>query len=620
MTLPSLVVGTAGHIDHGKTSLVRTLTGIDLDRLPEERNRGITIALGATPLDLDDGRRVGLIDVPGHERLVRTMIAGATGIDAAILCVSAVDGTMPQTREHLAILELLGVQQGVIALTMADLVDEDLLELATDDVRDAVAGTFLEEASIVPFSAIDERGKDRLLTIIAGFVDPLRSQDGPFRMPVDRVFSRPGFGTVATGTVWSGQLEDGETVTLLPEATTARVRGIEVHGQKTNVAAAGRRTALNLAGLNSEDVSRGTTVVRGAVPSASMVDVRYTHLEGSPPLPDGSAVNVLLGTAERLARLYLAQVAPDEHAGAELQPGGVYWAQLRLEQPVPCLPGDRFIVRRPSPQVTMGGGEVLDPWAPRLRRRDRERAAQELARLASGESVVWLERAGEVGLTVQELSERTTESVGERLADRVFARRAVVRLKGALLEALAAYHHEYPLSLGAHRRELRRARLAHLPERVFDALVDQLATESSLHVEGALVRISGFEVELTEAQTRLQTKLTSEIRVAGLGGKSTKELVASHGDEVPAILRLLESAGEIREVANVGWLAPSHLDSMASQVRSWFQEHQELSPPDFKELTGLTRKAAIPLLEWLDGQRITQRSGNARVAGPALRA
>ncbi|MBX2798051.1 MAG: selenocysteine-specific translation elongation factor [Myxococcales bacterium] len=613
MSAPSLVVGTAGHIDHGKTSLVRTLTGVDLDRLPEEQARGITIALGFTPLDLADGRRVGMVDVPGHERLVRTMISGATGIDAALLCVSAVDGAMPQTREHLAILNLLGIEQGAVVVTMADLVDEELLELALEDVADAVSGTFLEGTPILPFSAIDGRGKEEVLGVLASFTQPSRRSTGPFRMPVDRTFSRPGFGTVATGTVWSGKLDDGDTLQVLPEGHKARVRGIEVHGEKVDTAHAGRRTALNLAGIETDDVSRGTVLATRGVPCTSMMDVRYHHLPDAVPLADGASVRILLGTAERLARLHVAEPLEEDD---ELEGGISVWAQLRLEAPLPCMPGDRFVLRRTSPLQTLGGGEVVDPWAPKLRKRDRERAAEQLQRLQGGDVAVWLERAGEAGLSTDDWRERSDEHVGKALGDRLFAPNVVVRLQGALLEALAQYHHEQPLSLGAHRRELRRGRLAHLPDKVFDALVDELSATSALVVEGPLVRIDGFSVELTDAQRALSDKLLGEIRAAGLGGRALKDLGGA--EEAPALLRLLEVGGQIGEVSGVGWVSSEALAELRSQVKTWFGGHDALSPADFKELTGLTRKAAIPLLEWLDAQRLTRRQGDTRVAGPAV--
>ena len=485
-----LVVGTAGHIDHGKTSMVRTLTGVDLDALPEEQARGITIALGFTALDLADGRKAAFVDCPGHERLIRTMVAGVTGIDAVLLCVSAVDGVMPQTREHLSILGLLGVEQGAVVLTMSDLVDEELLELAREDVADTVAGTFLEGTPIVNFSAVTEQGLDELKAVVNGFPSTDRPSGGAFRLPVDRAFVRPGFGTVVTGTAWSGSLEDGDIVRLLPSNREARVRGIQTHGVGTKRGLAGRRTALNLAGVEKSEVPRGTVVTSGPVPNAAMVDVQYTHLKGSPPLDDGSGVRILLGTSERIGRMYAASERE------QFMPGTPSWAQIRLDAPLPCLPGDRFVIRRTSPLETLGGGVILDPWTRRMRRRDRTRVGAELARLHGGDAGVFLARGGAEGLSVADLRQRTMEDVGVALGDRLLAAPVVARLQGALLDALASYHSDNPLSLGAHLRELKRGRLGHLGDRVFDALVAKLSDNRSVQIAGPLVRIAGFEVHL----------------------------------------------------------------------------------------------------------------------------
>ncbi len=608
-----LVIGTAGHIDHGKTTLVRALTGTHLDTLPEEQERGITIALGFAPLTLPDGRTVGFVDVPGHERLVRTMIAGATGIDAVLLCVSAVDGAMPQTREHLAILELLGVPAGAVVVTMADLVDEEMLELAVEDARDAVAGTFLEGAPVLATSATEGQGLDALRTYLQALSPRPRRRDGPFRLPVDRTFSRPGFGTVATGTSWSGTLSDGATVQLLPSDRTARVRGIEVHGEAVEVAEPGRRTALNLAGVDTSEVPRGTVVATEGVPCPHMLDVAYRHLAGAPVLHDGDGVRVLLGTAERIGRIVLADVR------SELPGGGRAYAQLRVDAPLPCLPGDRFILRRTSPVETLGGGEVLDPWAPKLHRKRREEAGKELAKLASGDVGVWLVRAGEAGLAPADWAARAPGVDAAQLGGRCFAPTVVARLCGALLEALAAFHAAQPLALGAHRRELHRGRLAHLPERVFDAVLARLASQGAVEVDGALVRASGFAVALEPGQQALADAVVASIERAGLEGLRPKELHTAHPEpEVAALLRVLEAAGRIVSVDKVGWVVPDTITRLRSLVAGHFASSAALSTGAFKDLTSLTRRAAIPWLEWLDARGWTRREGDERVRGPRL--
>ena len=608
-----LVVGTAGHIDHGKTSLVRALTGRNLDALPEEKERGITIALGFAPLDLGDGQRVGLVDVPGHERLVRTMIAGATGIDAVMLCVSAVDGTMPQTREHLDILELLGVPAGALVITMADLVDEEMLELAMEDARDAVAGTFLEGAPVIATSAEDGRGLDELRALLASWSPRPRDERGPFRLPVDRAFSRAGFGTVVTGTSWSGTLDDGATVQLLPGDATARVRGIELHGDRADRAEPGRRTALNLGGVDVEQVPRGTVVAHGPVPCPHMLDVSYRHLAGAPPLRDGDPVRVLLGTAERIGRIALADVR------LELPGGAQAFAQLRVDAPLPCLPGDRFVLRRTSPLETLGGGVVVDPWAPKLRRKHREAAGKELARLEGGDPSVWLERAGELGLDPADWARRAPGAEAIVLGGRCFAPRVVARLKGHLLEALATFHTEQPLALGAPRRELHAGRLGHLPDKVFDGLLARVAGTGAAVMDGAKVRAAGFEVLLSPAMQALYDAVLATVSAAGVAGQRPKDVHAAHPEpEVAALLRLLERRDQVLSVDKVGWVTPAAVEALRGQLRAYFEEADALSTGAFKEATGLTRRAAIPWLEWLDGRKWTVREGDVRRAGPLL--
>jgi selenocysteine-specific elongation factor len=433
-------------------------------------------------------------------------------------------------------------------------------------------------------------------------------------LPVDRAFVRTGFGTVVTGTAWSGRLADGATVHLLPGDDMARVRGMQVHGNKVEVAEAGQRTALNLAAIETGQVPRGTVVASEGVPCTSMVDVSYRHLAGGEALADGAAVRVLLGTSERMGRLYLAADAD------EIQPGRKDYAQLRLDAPLPCLPGDRFVVRRSSPVETLGGGEVLDPWAGRMRQKHRIATGKQLARLDRGDTTVWLERAGEVGLEPAEWLRRDhSDRTVVMLGDRVFAPTVAARLQGALLEALADFHTEHPLALGANRRELRRGRLGHLTDRVFDALVDRLADARTVHLDGPMVRVSGFAVALTPAQSSLQASLCKTIHDSGFGGIQPKALHEVHKQpEVSALLRLVESSGEAQQIAGVGWISERNIVALRAQLVLAFAADPVLTPGGFKALSGLTRKSAIPLLEWLDARKWTLRQSEGRLAGPRL--
>jgi len=600
-----LVVGTAGHIDHGKTSLVRALTGVDLDRLPEERARGITISLGFTWLDLDDGRRVALVDVPGHERLVRTMVAGASGMDAVLLCVSAAEGVMPQTREHLDILGLLGVERGLVALTMTDLVDEEMLELAELDVEDAVAGTFLEGAPVIRTAAGPEpAGLDALRAGIAALSRPERPCAAAFRLPVDRAFVQRGFGTVVTGTIRGGRLADGDEVVVLPEGLPARVRGVEVHGEPAPAAEEGHRAALNLAGVERDDLHRGSVVMHAGVATpASILDLSYRHLPGGPVVPDGTRARLLVGTAEVMGVISI--IDPGVEA---LEPGWTGFVQVRTDTPVVALPGDRAVLRRESPVVTMGGGAVLDPWSPRVRRRHRERAHAELVRLAGGEVGVRLLRAGDAGLTPAAAALRGVHD-GIPLGEHVVHPERVSRLESLLLRGLQAHHDAQPLSPGASRRGLHRAPLGHLTGAAYDALLARLVATGQVVQEGPRIRLPAFTVTLDPDQRRRSERLASQVRTAGLEGPKAAELLSAE----PELTLLLLDQGDIVRVRD-HLLHKSALDELRQRVTQHLAEHGTLAPTDFKELTGLSRRHAIPLLEWLDAQRITVRDGETRRA------
>lgn len=606
---PAFVVGTAGHIDHGKTSLVRALTGVDLDRLPEEKRRGITIALGFTTLRLPSGRVASFVDVPGHERLVRTMIAGATGLDAVILCVSAVEGVMPQTREHLDILGLLGLQRGLVVLTMADLVDPELLELAVEDARDAVRGTFLEGAPLLPTSAQTGAGLTELLAALDALPVQPRSAAGPLRLPIDRCFVQRGFGAVVTGTIQSGEVHDGDEVVLLPSGERARVRGVQVHGQPAASSRAGTRTALNLAGVEREELTRGAVVCSPTgVPATSIFDARTRHLPGAPALEAGTRVRILLGTAEVMGVV-------DPLDAERLEPGASALVQLRCAEPLVALPGDRFVLRRESPVQTLGGGVVLDPWAPRVRRREQAQAVALLTRLEAGDAAALLERAGPAGLPLAEARARL-RSLGQQgewpqLADRVLAPAALDALERALEKAISAYHADHPLSSGAGRRELRRGPLAALEPAAFDALIERAHKAGRLEIDGPRLRAAGWRVQLSPALAQAQERLHQRLAEAGLAALETAELLEGL-PEGEALLVLAQEAGAVEKVGG-RHTARAALEQLTRTVREELAARGELSPGRFKELTGLSRKHAIPLLEWLDAQKITRRVGETRL-------
>ena len=598
-----LIIGTAGHIDHGKTSLIRAITGVDLDRLPEEKERGITIALGFTHLTLASGRTVSFIDVPGHERLVRTMIAGATGLDAAMLCVSAVEGVMPQTREHLAILELLGVKQGFIALTMTDLVDEEMLELAQMDVEEAIEGTPLEGAPILLTSAGPApAGIDAVLERLQSLTPRSQDTTSPFRLPIDRAFVRRGFGTVITGTTRTGRIQDGSEVVILPEGTRARVRGIQVHGAPVPEGLAGQRTAINLAGIERDDLARGMTLaIPGQLPLAHILDARYHHLSGAAAIPHDARVRLLVGTSEVMAVLSVLD-------GEALLPGGSHLIQLRTDAPLVSLPGDRFVLRRESPVETLGGGVLLDPWASRLRRKHHVEAAAALTALEAGDTHVFLARAGQAGLTPSQaalygLTQAPT------LGGLHFHADVIAAMRNTLLESISEWHTNNPLAAGIGRRDLRRGVFLRLPERVYTELLEALAAEGAIVFEGPRLRAREFTITLTATQKKTMDDLTASVLDAGLEGPRFDE----HVKRIPQLLQLLLESGEL---ARVGphLIHSRSLGALKEQVTALLTEKGEMLPADFKAMTGLSRRFAIPLLEWLDAQRVTVRRGDVRVS------
>lgn len=601
-----LIVGTAGHIDHGKTSLVRALTGVNLDSLPEERERGITIALGFTHLELEDGRRAAFVDVPGHEKLVRTMIAGATGLDGVILVIAANEGVMPQTREHLAILGLLGVTKGFVALTKCDLVDEETRDFAVLDVEETVAGTFLEGAPIT-YTGLGEspQGLDEVRALLSAWVDQAASaeeQKAPFRLPIDRAFIQRGFGTVVTGTARGRPLSDGASVWVQPLGISSRVRGLQVHGTGVQAAEAGQRVAVNLAGLERDDLARGMVVVSDPdIQPASMLDVEVNVLAGVATVPSGGHVRLSLGTAEVLA-------VADVIGGDDLTPGTTQMVQLRTETPILALPGDRFIIRRESPLQTLGGGVVLDPWASRAKRKHHDTIGFELDRLSRGETGVLLDRAGPAGLSKPQANLRNATG-GVTLGDRVLHPSQVNRLTEHLKSMLNQWHRENPLAVGAPRRAMHTGLTAALTERAYDSLIHHACEAGILVQTGPTIRLTEFSVRLDDAQAAARDTMVTDLRSAGLEGALFSALI----QQTRGMLQLLLDEGQVERVGD----RVVHVDILSqlkSDISRFFAQNPRLSPSDFKTLTGQSRRTAIPLLEWLDSTGITRRDGDARVA------
>ena len=611
-----MIIGTAGHIDHGKTALVRALTGVDTDRLPEEKRRGITIELGFAPLELDGVGTLGVVDVPGHEAFVRTMLAGATGIDLALLVIAADEGAMPQTREHLAILSLLGVRGGVVALTKRDLVDADWLALVEEDVRAMLDGSPLAAAEIVSVSSTRGDGLDELRAAIgrAAMAIPARAADDLFRLPVDRVFTVRGTGTVVTGTVWSGTVRRDETVRLMPAGRSARIRSLQRHGGPVDAIAPGERAAVALVGIDVADVARGSVLVAGAAwAPTTVLRVEAALLDDvGAPLDARTRVRFHLGTADVGARV----VAPD----GPLYPGVRSPARVMLETPIVARAGDRFVLRSPSPAVTIGGGMVEDPLPVHRRAKPVPMpgdASRHLARVleeagANGiDADVLPLKVGTTPAATRELL-RQLGGAAVRIGARVYPSAAIAAAESSLRALVDEYHAAHPLEPGAPLQALR-ARLE-APSELVDAVVAALVAAGHASIEGGLVRRSDWRPRLTAEQDTIQVRLGQAIREAGREPPSVGELEVLFGGGVSALLRLLERRGDVVLVEADRYFDRGVLERLIGDLRTRMAAGREYGPAEMREIIGVSRKYLIPLLEYCDRVGVTER----RIGGRAL--
>jgi selenocysteine-specific elongation factor len=634
----SIIVGTAGHIDHGKTAMVRALTGIDADRLPEEKRRGITIDIGFADLDLGDVR-VGFVDVPGHERFVKNMLAGAHGIDLVALVIAADESVMPQTREHFEICRLLGVQQGLIVLTKKDLVEDEMLALVRDEARDLVAGSFLESAPIIAVSSRTGEGLEELKAALRkiGSQAPSRSEDLITRLPIDRAFTMSGFGTVVTGTLVAGEINEGDEMELLPMGARVRVRGLQVHGAKVTSAVAGQRTAVNLGGVETAAVERGMVLTPPErFRPAQIVDAHVQVLDEVPRgLRSRQRVRMHVGAAEVLARVKVL-----EQSG-EIRPGESGFAQLRLEAPVVAVLDDRFIIRSYSPQRTIGGGIILDSLAPKHRAREIDATRARLAALLDGnrgQRVASLAAASEErGLKRSDLIARTgwKDEVVDGAISAATAAGSVVAaagelispsffndLKQTVLQDVNAHHQSEPLSRGLATEILRGRHFAHASPDLFRAVIASLENESALIVEKDVVRRREHTRAVSGADALLHERLDAIYREAKLAAPSLADAFARAGIAASAqqhgrkVLQVLIDAGELVRVDGDMFFHREALDNLIGKLRAYADKtsrDRSIDVPAFKELAGISRKYAIPLLEYLDRARITRREGDRRI-------
>jgi selenocysteine-specific elongation factor len=636
----NVIIGTAGHIDHGKTALVKALTGVDADRLPEEKRRGITVDLGFAEMTVG-GLHFGFVDVPGHERFIKNMLAGASGVDIALLVVAADEGVMPQTREHFAICRLLGISKGIVALTKCDLVDDETQDLAGLEIAELVGDSFLEDAPVIAVSSLTGNGISALtesLVQVAGTIGKVED-DLVTRLPIDRSFSVKGFGAVVTGTLASGHIADGQDMELMPAEKRLRVRGLQTHGQKVAGASRGQRVALNLGGTDHSQIARGMTLVEaGSLRPTQIIDTQVEMLTNAArPVRTRQRIRIHIGTTEALARV---QVLNEK---TEIDPGSSDLVQVRLESPVIVVPGERFIIRSYSPMATIGGGVVIDPQATRHRRKDLPSVRQDLQELlAAGDDhfrkvVAVIKRLGIAGSTLADLQHRTglklevlrkvTEAA---VASGLVAQAGNMYLDGQHMTILASklenllsnFHKREPLAKGLSREAARDAVFRHAPEELHQAVIGSLSAAGKIIFDKDVVRLAAHTTELTPSQTALRDDILARLQKAGLEVPKIDQLFGdlasdlSHSTkDAKKILQILLDSGEILKVTEEYYFSADPVNELIANIR----QHASVSGdavidvPKFKEIAGISRKYAIPLLEYFDRQHITARAGDRRV-------
>jgi selenocysteine-specific elongation factor len=630
---------TSGHIDHGKTALLKALTGIDADRLPEEKARGITIDLGFAHLEADE-TSLSFVDVPGHEDFIKNMLAGVGGVDAILLVVAADESVKPQTREHFHIASLAGIRHGAVAITKTGLVDEDILALAREEVRDLVRGTFLEKAPVVPVDSLSGQGVESLRRALLEVSQeiPERAPEGFFRLPADRVFSIKGFGTVATGTVMAGEVREDATLRLLPQGIETRVRSIEVHGRKVPCARAGQRAALNLHGVAAGDLARGDMLVEGAqaAPSRSL-DARVVFLT-EPKIPRrGMTVRFHHAASETIGRLW---PLPEEEPEEEVVSGRPFLARIRLERERVFFAGERFVLRRHSPVLTVGGGVILDNHPPARERRvetkdylralpagkadsssgavpapPRESLASLFVRRAKARGLALEELSLRLGLKEEEVRRLLAGSPGREavLVGRcAFTSEVLKKLRGAAEKILSSFHKVNPLRGGMPREALRRRVARAAPPEAFEALLGQWEKEGLLTLSPEGVRLSSFSAGFSEEQQGMAAKLEAAFLKAGLAPPVPEALYEPYGKEGREIFHYLLRSGVLVRIQKGYAAHRDSLEDLSKKLRGLAERKPLFSVADFKTLTDLSRKHAIPLLEYLDRSGVTERRGDSR--------
>jgi selenocysteine-specific elongation factor len=628
----SIIVGTAGHIDHGKSTLIEALTGTHPDRLEEEKRRGITIDLGFAFLE-EGGARFGFVDVPGHERFVKNMLAGTSGIDLVLLVISADEAIKPQTREHFDICRLLGVKRGIIAITKTDLVERDAAEMVMLELEEFVKGSFLEGAPILAVSAKTGAGLVELKKALQEQARNISEKDIQryFRLPIDRSFAVKGFGTVVTGTLIAGRIAVGDEVELLPQKRVLRVRGLQTGGHAVDQAQAGQRTAVNLAGIEHSEVQRGMIIAApGRFAKTRRIDARMELLPGAPPLKQRSRVHFHVGTMETVAEVFL-------YERSEELPGETAFVQLRVTEEVAVVRGDRFIVRQFSPVITIGGGEILDAMAKRPTPKDigRVKFLQSLERGSREEILRAMVERNILGIGLSEVITRTGWVEAEaRTAAENLVKSGTIRIVNSepmlllaeslfqevtkkILARVETFHKQNPLMPGISREELRATVGRRVRTETFRSALEELAKQNKVMLQGELVKKPGTEITLAPEESRAKQQIEQAFAKAGLAVPSVKEVLAQLAVEnrrAEKILQILLREKVLVRVSPELIFHREALERLPGLLQNFKKSKGDrISVPTFKELTGITRKYAIPLLEYLDRQRLTRRIGDERV-------
>ena len=634
-----IILGTAGHVDHGKTSLIRALTGIETDRLKEEKERGITIELGFAYLDLPCSHRLGIVDVPGHEKFIRNMVAGTAGMDLVAFVIAADEGIMPQTIEHFEICQLLGVRDGLIVLTKKDMVEKEWLDMVTEEVRDFFKGSFLDAAPIVPVDSLSGAGIGEIIKLLDAKVAAMdfHEEFGPFRMAVDRVFSMKGFGTVITGTSLSGRIETGAELKFYPGGLSAKIRGIQVHGKDVELVEAGRRTAINLQGIERDQINRGDVAATpGSLIASTLVDAEFQYLPSArKELKNRTQVRVHLGTREIVGRIVLLEA--DTLAPGEQSP-----VQLILQEPVAVWPGDRYVVRSYSPITTIGGGTILNN-APKKRRRslekDRTLNRSFFTAFSAADSeqriLLLIEGCGIQGITADQLAARTgifskrlkkllqhpistgSLQVVDSESQRLLAASVAETVNQQIIGQLTAFHQQNPLKTGLAKEELRSQLRPTVDQKVLYALLSNLAKKGMIEQIGAEVKLSGYTVTLQVNEQEMEQKIGELYQQAGLTPPNLKEVLAAFTQfpekQIRQVIDLLLARGTLLKINESLCFHASAIQELQENVVAFIRKEGEIDAPRFKELTGLTRKFSIPLLEYFDKIKLTIRIDDKRV-------